>query len=83
MTVQPGLCRTRSELQIVGFLTHRLIYIIYIHVPAASELVVGFEVPTAKLKPEPGATVTGVGLNPKPVNGVVELGPPIVFVADN
>ena len=52
-------------------------------IPAPSETVAkGFEVPTAKLKPEPEATVTGVGLNPKPVKGV-ELGPPIVFVADN
>ena len=52
-------------------------------VPVPSETVAsGFEDPTAKLKPEPGATVTGVGLNPKPVKGV-ELAPPIVFVADS
>ena len=27
MTVQPGLCRTWSETQIVGFLMHRLIFL--------------------------------------------------------
>ena len=27
MIVQPGLCRTWSKTQIVGFLTHRLVYI--------------------------------------------------------
>ena len=27
MNAQPGLCRTRSETQIVGFATHRLIYL--------------------------------------------------------
>ena len=29
VTVQPGLCRTWSETQIVGFLTHRLSYCWY------------------------------------------------------